>query len=63
LPEQVTIIDSGQAVARQTKHLLMQNQLSSKMKDTGSVQMLTNGDPEVLKQLASNKYDVKVEDF
>ncbi|MGO4920547.1 glutamate racemase [Maribacter spongiicola] len=48
LPENVTIIDSGQAVARQTKTVLEKNELLTSSKQQGLHQFYTNGDEKVL---------------
>lgn len=48
LPENVTIIDSGQAVARQTKTVLEKNELLTSSKQQGLHQFYTNGDKKVL---------------
>jgi len=49
LPKDVKIIDSGLAVARQTKALLERHHLLSPSKKPANVLLYTNGDLEVLK--------------
>ena len=50
LPPEVRIIDSGQAVARQTKRILEAHSLSSESKgEEVQLEFYTNGDPELLK--------------
>ena len=63
LPKSVTIIDSGEAVARQTKHLLIENRIVSTSSDKGIVSILTNGDPEIIKSITRHKYPVNKERF
>ena len=63
LPKQVKIIDSGEAVARQTKKILEQNDLLNTLKTNSKNQFLTNGDPKVLAQLIGNGFEVKYLDF
>ena len=63
LPKGVKIIDSGEAVARQTKAVL--NQLNL-LNGTGSVakhQFFTSGNPEVLKQLLGDSFTVSYSNF
>lgn len=59
LPKHVKIIDSGEAVARQTKSVLEKNALLNtafiKPKNT----FFTNGNPEVMTSLLNSKFDVK----
>ncbi|WP_115462321.1 glutamate racemase [Winogradskyella aurantiaca] len=63
LPQSVTIIDSGEAVARQTKHLLRKNGLLSNSTKKGTVSLLTNGNPEIIKTITRHKYQVTQERF
>lgn len=51
LPKNVTIIDSGEAVARQTKAVLQANQLLSENGTDARHRFYTNKDTEVLKSL------------
>lgn len=64
LPPHVRIIDSGEAVARQTKKVLEQNGLlnTSEGNDRTSI-FYTNSDPAVLNDILDNKYTVKKKDF
>ena len=48
LPEHIKIIDSGEAVAKQTKVVLRQNNLSTTSKDNGKHRFFTNSDVSVL---------------
>ncbi|WP_396590603.1 glutamate racemase [Allomuricauda sp. R78024] len=51
LPQKVTIIDSGEAVARQTNTILIKNQLSSKIGNNTKHIFLSNSNVKVLKNL------------
>lgn len=53
LGNEVKIIDSGLAVARQTQRILTQNELLCEQQDPQHV-FYTNGDPEVLKKLLAD---------
>ena len=48
LPKEVKIIDSGEAVARQTKAVLHRNKLMTSSKEKGKHQIITNADVGVL---------------
>ncbi len=66
LSDRVTIIDSGEAVARQTKAVLVTNRLLNPSSETGNHQLYTNGDVSILKDIlyGSNlKYSVYALDF
>lgn len=63
IPEHVKIIDSGEAVARQTKIVLEKNNLLNNS-DKKSIQLFyTNSNPEVLKTILENKFLVEQKDF
>jgi glutamate racemase len=51
LPQKVTIIDSGEAVARQTNAILIKNQLLAKKRDNTKHIFLSNSNTEVLKSM------------
>ena len=62
IPEHVKIIDSGEAVARQTKHILREKVgLASNRK--GEALFYTNSDQKVLASLLNNEYQVIKKDF
>ena len=66
MPENVTIIDSGLAVARQTRTVLVKNELLTNSTNVGIHQFYTNGDVKVLAsilELAKPKYTVSFKDF
>lgn len=49
LPDNIRIIDSGLAVAKQTQQVLLQNNLVSDSKQNGLALFYTNANPEILK--------------
>ena len=66
LPPEVTIIDSGEAVARQTKKVLLENDLMSSSKESSKHFLYSNADPKVLEKLVSsqpNNLEVSYLDF
>ncbi|MDB4083135.1 glutamate racemase [Vicingaceae bacterium] len=63
LPESITIIDSGYAVAIQTKAVLTQFNLLNKNSDAGQHQFYTNGTAEVLNLILGNRFTVLAKDF
>ena len=58
LPNHVKIIDSGQAVARQTKTVLELNQLLNTQSSSANNQFYTNGTVTVLKDILEENYKV-----
>lgn len=58
LPDKVTIIDSGEAVARQTKNVLTQLKLLNTLDNQPEISFYTNGTSEVLLQLTQHKFNV-----
>lgn len=63
LPESVKIIDSGEAVARQTKLVLEKNDLLNNSNKKGGLKFYVNSDPTVLESILENKYTVIKKDF
>ncbi len=63
IPEHIKIIDSGEAVARQTKNILTDKNLLSDQKKSSSQIFYTNYNPMVLKTILKNKYTVIEKDF
>ena len=63
LPNHVTIIDSGEAVAKQTKAVLEKNGLLSSFTDKIVNQFYTNGETKIIKKLISKNYDIKYQNF
>lgn len=63
LPESVKIIDSGQAVARQTKNVLVTQDILNNSLQKGYALFYTNSNPKVLSTILQNKYNVEKRDF
>jgi glutamate racemase len=63
IPKEIKIIDSGEAVARQTKNILTEkvglNEAIHKVKTI----FYTNSNAKVLKEILNNKYEILVKDF
>lgn len=58
LPKHVKIIDSGEAVARQTKVVLEKYDLLNNQKKTANNQFYSNGTVEILKEILDNRFNV-----
>lgn len=63
LPKDIKIIDSGEAVARQTKSVLLEKVGLTNKKYKGKSVFYTNSDAKVLTEILGNKYPVMVKDF
>jgi glutamate racemase len=64
LPADVKIIDSGEAVARQTKKVLEMNSMLNMDNDHKGIPVFyTNADPAVLSSILGDKYTVDMKDF
>lgn len=63
LPEGVKIIDSGEAVARQTKNILEMHHMLNASTAESTKCFYTNSNPEVLKSILVNDYTVEQRDF
>lgn len=63
LPNHIKIIDSGEAVARQTKKILLENVGLNNNTKKGKSIFLTNANPKVLTEILHNNYPVKQKDF
>lgn len=63
LPKHIKIIDSGLAVARQTKAVLEQHHLLNTDHTKAKHQFYTNGNPKVLKAILGNTFEVDYLDF
>lgn len=65
LPGNVKIIDSGLAVARQTKSVLSTHNLlnDSVLKPTPTIELLSNGDVVILDAILDHKFEVSYLDF
>ena len=62
LPDHIKIIDSGEAVARQTKNLLQDKVGFSESRDIDPI-FYVNSDPKVLESILEHKYPVIKKDF
>jgi glutamate racemase len=62
LPPHIQIIDSGEAVARQTKNVLQEKVGLSNLKNTAPI-FYTNSEPQVLMGILGNNYEVIKKDF
>jgi glutamate racemase len=62
LPEHIQIIDSGEAVARQTKNILLEKVGLSDAEKSQPV-FYVNSNPAVLESILNNKYEVVQKDF
>lgn len=63
LPNHIKIIDSGEAVARQTKKVLTESVGLSNQSKKGETIFYSNANPKVLSDILNNKYDVISKDF
>lgn len=63
LPDDIQIIDSGIAVAKQTRHLLQSHHIETTTNTAGKVDLITNGNPEILKSITEGKFSVHQENF
>lgn len=63
LPKHVKIIDSGEAVARQTKAVLEANHLLNTETSTVEHLFFSNGNPEIMKSLLGSGHKVDYLDF
>lgn len=62
LPTHIQIIDSGQAVAKQTQHILREK-VGFSSNNKGESLFYTNTNPKVLSEILDNKYTVIEKDF
>lgn len=63
LPNHIKIIDSGEAVARQTKKILVENVGLSQDTKKGKAIFYTNANPKVLSDILKHQYEVVQKDF
>lgn len=63
LPENIQIIDSGLAVAKQTNTVLIQQQLMSNTVKRATIEFYTNGNTAVLANLIEQKHSVNFLNF
>ncbi len=63
LPPHIKIIDSGEAVARQTKNILQQHHLLNENQKKGKHQFYTNSNPDVLQNILGFSKNLSQLDF
>ena len=63
LPKQIQIIDSGEAVAKQTKNILQEKVGMRNVTSSSSHLFYTNANPKVLSDILKNKFEVISKDF
>jgi len=63
LPKHIQIIDSGEAVAKQTKNILLEKVGMRKATSPSSQLFYTNANPKVLSEILNNKFQVISKDF
>jgi glutamate racemase len=63
IPPHIKIIDSGEAVAKQTLRILKEKELLNKSTDKSIPLFYTNSDPKVLKKMLGNKEEVFFKEF
>jgi glutamate racemase len=63
LPNHIKIIDSGEAVARQTKKVLAESVGLSNQSKKGETIFYSNANPKVLSDILNNRYEVISKDF
>ena len=63
LPKHVKIIDSGEAVARQIKLILHQNELLNQDEMNPKISFFSNGNVKVLESILEDKFEVGYLDF
>jgi len=63
LPNHIKIIDSGEAVARQTKAVLKQLNLLNLSNIKPDLKFYINSNPKVMSQLLNNEFEVNQKDF
>jgi len=63
LPKHIKIIDSGEAVARQTNAILEQNNLLNTQITKPKIQFYTNGNPKIMASLLGEKFSVNYLNF
>lgn len=63
LPKHVRIIDSGEAVARQTKSILEKHRLHNTLSSIPKLEFYTNGNTEIMQSLIGEHYQVEYLNF
>ena len=63
IPSNIKIIDSGEAVAKQTKRILEENNILNNSIEIATQTFYTNSDPTVLENILENKEKVFYKNF
>lgn len=63
LPKNIKIIDSGEAVARQTKTVLKEQDILNSVKQKTNHGFYSNGNPNIMSALLEKKFEVSFLDF
>ena len=63
IPNHIQIIDSGEAVAKQTQKILKEKSLLNESNEKSLQRFYTNSDATVLKNILSQQQDVSYRDF
>jgi glutamate racemase len=63
LPQHIKIIDSGEAVAKQTQYILKEKIELNENENGGKSIFYTNSNPKVLKEIVGNNYTVLEKEF
>lgn len=63
IPSNIQIIDSGEAVAKQTKNILQEKTGFRTENTRKNTQFYTNTDPKVLSEILDNQYEIIQKDF
>ena len=63
LPHHIKIIDSGEAVARQTQHILQAKTGLNESINFGNSIFYTNSNPAVLKEIIGNEHTILEKEF
>lgn len=63
LPKNVNIIDSGLAVARQTKAVLTKKNILTSSNEEGTIELFTNGNIDILNSLLDHKFSTSSLNF
>lgn len=63
IPNRITIIDSGEAVARQTKTVLEAHQIINLSQKAASITLYTNGNKAILQKITRSQFNVEQLNF
>ena len=63
IPSNIQIIDSGEAVAKQTKNILQEKTGFRTENTKKNTQFYTNTDPKILSEILDNQYEIIQKDF